>query len=132
MTEEDKCQTLMDTLSQPCPQHIALDSLWVTVDLLQVLGQAGGRSRDGGRWQKVPFLQKVDHSQGFRDAGLETHGRQRGAELGGAWTRRLRHRGGRGYQDSETHPRMMSTSALHTWNLSQQTKVTHTCWYRGD
>lgn len=50
------------------------DSLWAAVEFLQVLGEAGSRGRDWSRWQQVPLLQEVDHSQGLWSAGLEAHG----------------------------------------------------------
>lgn len=59
--------------------------LWIAVDLLQVLRETGCWSRDGGRWQQVPLLQQVDHSQGLWGAGLEAHGSQGRAQLG--WPR---------------------------------------------
>lgn len=62
--------------------------LWVTVHLLQVLGQAGCRGRDLACWQQVSLLQQVDHSQGLWGAGLEAHGRQWWAQLGWPWTTR--------------------------------------------
>lgn len=59
-------------------------SLWVTVDFLQVLGQAGRRRGDGARGEQVPLLQQVDHPQGLWGLGLQTQTRQGGAQLG--WT----------------------------------------------
>lgn len=59
--------------------------LWVAVQLLQVLGQAGCWCRDRGWWQQVPLLQQVDHSQGLWGAGLEAHGRQGWAQLSRPW-----------------------------------------------
>lgn len=59
--------------------------LWVAVDLLQVLREAGCRGRDRAWWQQVPLLQQVDHSQGFWGAGLEAHGRKGRTELGRPW-----------------------------------------------
>lgn len=62
----------------------------MAVDFLQVLREAGRGGRDRGWWQQVPFLQQVDHSQGFWGAGLETHGSQGRAELSRAQAARLR------------------------------------------
>lgn len=59
--------------------------LWVAVDLLQVLWEAGCWGGDGAWWQQVPLLQQVHHSQGLWGAGLEAHGCQGRAQLGWPW-----------------------------------------------
>lgn len=69
-------------------QGLACALLWVAVDLLEVLWETWRRGRDGGRWQQVPLLQQVDHSQGLRCAGLEAHGSQGRAQLGRTRTSR--------------------------------------------
>lgn len=71
-----------------CDQGVYYGLLWVAVDLLQVLWETWRRGRDGGRWQQVPLLQQVDHSQGLRGAGLEAHGSQGRAQLGRTRTNR--------------------------------------------
>lgn len=71
-----------------CDQGVYYSLLWVAVDLLQVLWETWRRGRDGGRWQQVPLLQQVDHSQGLRGAGLEAHGSQGRAQLGRTRTNR--------------------------------------------
>lgn len=67
--------------------------LWVAVNLLQILGQAGCRGGDWTWWQQVPLLQQVDHSQGLWGVGLEAHGRQGRAQLGWPWTTRWLRKG---------------------------------------
>ena len=62
--------------------------LWVAVDLLQVMWQAGCWGRDQTGWQQVSLLQQVHHSQGLWGAGLEAHGCQRRAQLGRPWAAR--------------------------------------------
>ena len=59
-------------------------ALWVAVDFLQVLGQAGRRRGDWAQREQVPLLQQVDHPQGLWGLRLQTQTRQGGAQLG--WT----------------------------------------------
>lgn len=69
-------------------QGVRYALLWAAVDLLKVLWETWCWGRDGGRWQQVPVLQQVDHSQGLRGAGLKAHGSQGRAQLGRTRTNR--------------------------------------------
>ena len=67
------------------------DSLWVAVDLLQVLGQAGCRGHQGPWGQQVPLLQQVHHPESLGGLALQAQPSQGGAQLGstgaGTWAR---------------------------------------------
>lgn len=101
--------------------------LWVAVDLLQVLWETWRGGRDGGRWQQVPLLQQVDHSQGLRGAGLEAHGSQGRAQLGRTRTNRWLGGEGGGWRVN------LAILHRHGSQLSTAQSATLvpplTCWY---